>query len=426
MEKEEIGCNQCILLIFEIETNEKQPSDTSKTESEKSKLSEQQVQLELDLHLNKIGFIVVRKEDILCKISFVRMGCKLQLRTFDMVVAAELGAIRVGMPTFKPLIAEREYLYFIDSNAKEGSLMTFKLIKADPESPFFGTDYRYTEQAVDFHFRSLNISLHQEGLMELKQFAENMQRELNNLQKNLGQQVEETVTVSVRRSSVSTASPTGIQHQTQTTTMKKKHARKSTLTGVEEHQRHRVIKMHVESTIGSLTVAIGTQSSLDSLIAIENIRVDMKTTAEVMNVVATLKTVKMEDMTEGAFYRKLLSVTGEKEMLRVEFTQFQRTEQQKKQMLPSDIDMSVKASVRMAEMRFVFLNLFLCRTMAWVAPFQAEAARAAAAAQAAASEKAVEAAQNVKQLMVESPPRVQLDVELEAPVILLPQLSTSR
>ncbi|KIH52943.1 hypothetical protein ANCDUO_16942, partial [Ancylostoma duodenale] len=166
----------------------------------------------------EIGVIVLRKDDVLCEVSILRMGCKLQMRTFDMVVTAELGAIRVSMPMFKSIDPKRKFLYFIDNDEEEGSLMTLK---------------------------------------------------------------------------------------------------------------------------------------------------------------------------------KLLSVAGEKEMLRFEMVQYQRTDEQKKLMQPTDIDMSVK--VRLAQMRFVFLNLWLCRLMAWMAPFQEEAARAAAAAQAAASEKAAEAAQNVKQ-----------------------------
>uniref|UniRef100_A0A158PAL8 Vacuolar protein sorting-associated protein 13 n=1 Tax=Angiostrongylus cantonensis TaxID=6313 RepID=A0A158PAL8_ANGCA len=470
-----------IMEAQEMETTDNQGSDPSKAEDEKSKTSEQQVQVELDLHLNQIGLVILRGDDVFCNISIVRMGCKLQLRAFDMVVMAELyspvdtvvhlpqrnvkkpkcrklvgmllpwvvelsrkpsmlniilvkhtewviiwttgkekcklldgqlGAVRFAMPMFKPLNPGKNCLYFIDSTKEEASLITFKLVQANPESPFFVTEYHCTEQAIEFHFRSLDISLHQvggnrdivtifsvfsspvfkEGLVELKRFAENMQNELNALQEGARKRIEETIETGARKLSRQLSARNELQH--------------------------RVIKMHLESTISSLAVAFGTQSALDTLIAIENIRVGTKITADTMNVVATLRTVKMEDMTVGALYKKLLSVTGEKEMLRVELTQYQRDELQKKHMLPTD--------VRLAEMRFVFLNLWLCRLMAWMAPFQEQATRAAAAAQAVASEKAVEAAENVKQIMAESPPRILLDIELEAPVILLPQLSTRR
>ncbi|PIO61368.1 hypothetical protein TELCIR_17112 [Teladorsagia circumcincta] len=212
-----------------------------------------------------------------------------------------------------------------------------------------------------------------------------------------------------------------LQRQKSAASLRKIRRARSLSTDEEVH----TVKMRLEASVGSLAVMIGTQKSgVDTLVAIENIRSKVKMTVKTMDVFATLETVKMEDMTEGALYRKLLSVTGNKEMLRFEMTQYQRTDEQKKAMLPHDIDMKVK--VRLAEMRFVFLNLWLSRLIAWNTPFQEEAAKAAAVAQAAASEKAQEAAENVKQMLAEHPPRIQLDVELEAPVILLPQLSTSR
>ncbi|EYC32490.1 hypothetical protein Y032_0003g1609 [Ancylostoma ceylanicum] len=417
-----------IMEVQEIESDEKPAQEAAADDSQKSKTSEQQVQLELDLHLNQIGVIVLRKDDVLCEVSILRMGCKLQMRTFDMVVTAELGAIRVSMPMFKSIDPKRKCLYFIDNNEEEGSLMTLKFIQANPESPFFATEYQSTEQYIEFKFRKLLVSLHQEGLMELKQFGEKMQAEMNALQKVEEKPVEEAIEQGARKlsrqisGSVESLAAVSRDAQKQAAAVKKRRGKRSA--AEEEEQAARVIKMRLEATIGSLGVAIGTEKSLETWIAIENIRADVKMTVKAMNVIATLQTVKMEDMTEGSLYRKLLSVAGEKEMLRFEMVQYQRTDEQKKLMQPSDIDMSVK--VRLAQMRFIFLNLWLCRLMAWMAPFQEEAARAAAAAQAAASEKAAEAAQNVKQMLAESPPRIQLDVQLEAPIIVVPQLSKSR
>ncbi|PIO63010.1 hypothetical protein TELCIR_15409 [Teladorsagia circumcincta] len=177
-----------------LETDEEKKEDAkSESESESSKSTEQQVQLELDLHLDQIGLVVSRGDEVLCDVSIVRMGCKLQMRTFDMVVNAELGAIRVSMPMFKSLDPMRQNLYIIDNNEHEGSLMTLKFVQANPESPFFVTEYRSTEQAIDFKFRKLNIALHQEGLLELKLFGEKMQREITALQKGKEGQVEEAM-----------------------------------------------------------------------------------------------------------------------------------------------------------------------------------------------------------------------------------------
>ncbi|XGW23678.1 hypothetical protein V3C99_005698 [Haemonchus contortus] len=413
-----------IMEAQEIETDEDKKEEGKEADAEKAKTSEQQVQVELDLYLNQIGLVVMRGNDVLCDVSIVRMRCKLQMRTFDMVVNAELGAIRVSMPLFKSLDPNKKNLYIIDNNEEEGSLMTLKFVQANPESPFFVTEYHSTEQAVDFKFRKLNIALHREGLMELKMFGEKMQSEINALQKGKETQVDDAIQTGrklSRQISSSVQSLASVQNQAQKVGTG---ARKRRVRSVSTEEEDRNIKMRLQASIGSLALVIGTEKAIDTLVAIENINTEVKMTVKAMDVIATLKTVRMEDMTEGALYRKLLSVTGDKEMLRFEMKQYQRNEEQKKLMRPDDVDMRVK--VRLAELRFVFLNLWLSRLMAWSAPFQEEAAKAAAAAQAAASEKAQEAAQNVKQMMAENPPRIQLDVQLEAPVILIPQLSVSR
>uniref|UniRef100_A0AC35U0W7 Uncharacterized protein n=1 Tax=Rhabditophanes sp. KR3021 TaxID=114890 RepID=A0AC35U0W7_9BILA len=76
----------------------------------------------------------------------------------------------------------------------------------------------------------------------------------------------------------------------------------------------------------------------------------------------------------------------------------------------NNVDMSVK--IKIAQMRFIFLNL-------WVEPFQAETQAAAA------TERATQAGENIRQLMEVSPPKIELDIELAAPTIIVPKTSTS-
>lgn len=140
-------------------------------------------------------------------------------------------------------------------------------------------------------------------------------------------------------------------------------------------------------------------------------------------VVAGLRTVGMVDMTPRAVHRNLVAVCGNQEMLHLDFVQYNRTDEEKRRMPASSHDMSVK--LRFAQLRFVFLNLWVNRMLQWISPFQAEAAAAAAQAQAIAAERAAQAAQNVKQILEVSPPKIALDIELAAPAIVVPRLSTS-
>lgn len=89
----------------------------------------------------------------------------------------------------------------------------------------------------------------------------------------------------------------------------------------------------------------------------------------------------------------------------------------------NESDMQVR--IRLAQLRFVFLNLWVNRMLHWINPFQEEAVAAAAQAQQLASEKAAETAQSVRKMLEENPQRILLDVELYAPAIVVPRKSTS-
>ncbi|EFP12519.1 hypothetical protein CRE_29770 [Caenorhabditis remanei] len=426
---------------MEEDVTQRDDGEDEDEKQKKKKTSEQQVQIELDLRLNQIGVIVYRKDAVFCDVSILKMACKLQMRTFDMVVTAELGSIKVSMPEFSSLDSKREHLYLIDNDDHQGSLMTLKFVQANPESPFFATEYALTEQAVDFTFTKLVVSLHQQGVLELKAFGEALQSQLAELQKNTPEEdkVEETARKISRKLSDSVMSIASLSASSST---REKRQRKKTVgsSAAAELDTSRNIKQRIKASFGSLALNIGTQKSLETSLAIEHvsfscyaklynfkhfqIHANVKITEKAMEVVATLRSISMKDRTTGAVYKKLLSVTGKEDMLRFDFVQYQRNDEQRALMKSSEVDMVVK--MRLAQMRFVFLNLWLARLMAWIAPFQNEAVRAAQAAQAAAAERAATAAQNVKQIMEQSPPRIQLDVILEAPFIVVPRLSTSR
>lgn len=80
-----------------------------------------------------------------------------------------------------------------------------------------------------------------------------------------------------------------------------------------------------------------------------------------MTLDAGLRAITMQDRTGTTAHEDLLAVCGDKEMFTLEFIQYNRTDDEKKQMTPADLDMAVKC--RFAQMRFVFLNIWLVRLL---------------------------------------------------------------
>ncbi|GMT29125.1 hypothetical protein PFISCL1PPCAC_20422 [Pristionchus fissidentatus] len=384
----------------------------------------QQVQIELQLQLNEIGLIVSRGSSTLVALSVLGMKCKLQMRTHDMVVKAQMGALRVHMPTHKSLSPGRDHLYLVDNLDQDGPLLSVDVVQAQTESPFFATEYKNTEQLITLNFTQLIVSLHQEGLIELKKYGEEVQSKVNEIvgKKEEDTEVEgteETVTDAVGKK-LSQVVAHSMESLSNLRRDRKKSSRKDTISSADA-EVDKIINMKVDARFGSLSVFLGTEKALESVLAIEDISASVKMMKAQMDVSATLKAISVTDSAKEALYKKLMHVQGSQDvMLRFEMTQFNREEKMKR---PTDIDMKVK--LRLARLRFVFVNLWVSRVLAWLQPFQAQAAAAAAAASTAATAKAQQAAHDVKAAIAERQPRIELDILLEAPIIVVPRLSTS-
>lgn len=80
-----------------------------------------------------------------------------------------------------------------------------------------------------------------------------------------------------------------------------------------------------------------------------------------MELIAGVRGITIEDRTGTTLHKQLLAVCGAEEMFTLRFLQYSRSEAEKKEMSPSDLDMSVKC--RFAQMRFTFLNIWAMRLL---------------------------------------------------------------
>ncbi|CDW52391.1 Vacuolar protein sorting associated protein 13A [Trichuris trichiura] len=138
-----------------------------------------------------------------------------------------------------------------------------------------------------------------------------------------------------------------------------------------------------------------------------------------------LKTVAIDYFDRDSRYKKvrtfaqILDVMGE-EMFRLECIQYTRDKDQV--VLDSSQQVDMCLIVRLAKMRFIFLNLWLNRLLNWLSPFQTAAERTASLAGTAIQERARNA---VEALQKGDISRIKLDVLIETPVIVLPASSKS-
>jgi hypothetical protein len=141
------------------------------------------------------------------------------------------------------------------------------------------------------------------------------------------------------------------------------------------------VNLRIEATLKAIAVQIGSSKCLDTRLAIDQLtsKITMKDVrCSISNarfnivlppslcqattrVVAGLRAVTIEDCTSTALYRHLCRVQRgiDDDVLHVEFTQFNRDDDERAAMSITDCDMSVV--VRLARIRFVFLNLWVNR-----------------------------------------------------------------
>ncbi|KAK0425183.1 hypothetical protein QR680_009077 [Steinernema hermaphroditum] len=440
MEVDEIAEGQEVIKRSPLESSAA-GSDTEETgehelqkPEEKSAINDQQVQLEMNLSLNQVGVIIGTQNAVQVRVMLNRMGCKFQMRTHDFILKMHLGDLTVEQPQFRSLDTRRETLYVIDNvHSQEEFLVKMAFISANPESPLFETDYKMTEQALDVEFKSLNVTLHQEALMSLKQFGEQLSAKVAEVQAKEPERAHEVnatverqsrmLTRKISQLSVGSRLSDRVRSSSRTRTGSKKEPHPKRINSEKIVDPNAIIKTRLKAKVDSLGLFIGSNKCLDTMMAIESVTCKVVMKVKTIQATAGLKAIRIEDCTARAVHRNLLIVCGQKEMFHMDFVQYNRTPEEKLAMRETDVDMSVK--VRFAQLRFVFLNIWVSRLLNWIGPFQAEAASAAARAQAAATEKATESAQRVKQLMEESPPKIHLDVELAAPTIVVPRKSTS-
>uniref|UniRef100_A0A183EJP5 AAA_9 domain-containing protein n=1 Tax=Gongylonema pulchrum TaxID=637853 RepID=A0A183EJP5_9BILA len=210
-----------------------------------------------------------------------RLGCGLQMRTFDMVATAYLGDLTVEQPQYKSLVPGRETLFVIDNTHKsDQNLLQLKYVQANKESPFFATDYKSTEQAIDFSFRTLTVTLHQEALVSLKKYAETLQAKIAELQEQQGVKPKETAVAAnavdaapeqvEKRALSRTPSQQSVKSLSTFESMKLSQARRQR--ELEQAQDDRIIKTHVNALFDALSVYVGSNECLDTSLGISEIR----------------------------------------------------------------------------------------------------------------------------------------------------------
>ncbi|KAM7018715.1 intermembrane lipid transfer protein VPS13A isoform 2-T2 [Tautogolabrus adspersus] len=329
------------------------------------------------------------------------LGTELKLRTFDMTSNTYLREICLKCPEY--MDSEEKQVQLITTlDNTEDDLLTLEYIKADKNGPEFRSQHNNTEQLIKVTFSSLDVHLHTEALLNTMNFLTNL---LPPSTKKEGGP-EELPTI-----------PEEDEGEAEKEGEKKGEAAITRKKSTKSKKFADVVNLHIRADLRCLKVFIRGEKARISEISIEGLVSEVLMRKKEMEVLANLKNIVILDCDKDAFYKKAVSI-ADKEVFAFRMVNYTDATEGDAYLDMSKVDTFVTLTVGCIQV--VFLNKFVSSILAFINNFQ-EAKDALAEVTVQAAEKA---ASGVKEL-AERSTRIALNVHFNAPVIFLPQSSTS-
>ncbi|XP_028822843.1 vacuolar protein sorting-associated protein 13A-like isoform X3 [Denticeps clupeoides] len=334
------------------------------------------------------------------------LGAELKLRTFDLSVNTFLKEICLACPEYMDGDDRPVHLITTLDNTEEDLLM-LEYIKADKTSPDFKTEYKNTEQLVKVNFSSLDVHLHTEALLNAMNFLTNLMPPSH--QNPVTDTPADLPTVPEEEEEGEEEGLDEIKEEVSSVAKKQ--------TAVKKSKYEDVLNLHIRADLSCLKLFIRGQESQIAEIGIEGLVSEVQMKKKSVEVLAKLKDIIILDCDKEALYKKAVSI-ADKEVFDFHMVNHTDATEGEAYMDMKRVDTSVALTVGCIQV--IFLNKFLSSILTWIDNFQT-AKQTLAEVTAQAAEKA---AVGVKEL-AERSTRISLDVHINAPVLFLPQSSTS-
>ncbi|RLW05256.1 hypothetical protein DV515_00005324 [Chloebia gouldiae] len=321
------------------------------------------------------------------QLNILGLGTELKMRTFDMTGSAFLREVGLLCPEYIDDNDEPVYIITTLDNV-EDDLLTLEYTKTDTKGPELKTVCQNVLQKIKVNFSSLDVHLHTEALLNAMNY-------LNNLLPKQGPKVVEE--------------PVHEKTEEKKDVLKKLTSKKS--------KCEDVIDLIICADLSCLRIFIREKNRRIAEIHIEGLdsQVIMKKTAT--NVTAKLKNISIVDSDEKALYKKALYIT-EKEVFNFRMVSYVNATDGIAYTNMDVVDNRVYLTVGCIQV--VFVNKFVSSVLAFINNFQA-AKEALTEATVRTAEKA---ATGVKGL-AERSSRLALDINIKAPVVIIPQSAMS-
>uniref|UniRef100_A0A672UD78 Vacuolar protein sorting 13 homolog A n=1 Tax=Strigops habroptila TaxID=2489341 RepID=A0A672UD78_STRHB len=346
-----------------------------------------QLRFEVAEVLIKLCRLTDNAETPVLELDIIKLGTELKLRRFDVTANAFLREVSLVCPEYVDDNDKPVYIVTTLDNVDD-DLLTLEYIKADINGPELKTIYQNVLQKIKVNFSSLDIQLHSQALLNAVNYLNNIlpKQETKVAEEPVYEKIEEKKDV-----------------------LKKLTSKKS--------KYEDVIDLNICADLSCLRIFITEKKHRIAEIHIEGLdsQVIMKKSAT--EVTAKLKNIIIVDSDETALYKKALYITG-KEVFNFRMISYVNATDGIAYTNMNVVDNRIYLTVGCIQV--VFVNKFISSILAFVNNFQA-AKEALTEATVQAAEKA---ATGVKEL-AERSSRLALDINIKAPVVIVPQSAMS-
>ncbi|XP_059046157.1 intermembrane lipid transfer protein Vps13 isoform X1 [Achroia grisella] len=394
-------------LLKYLDPVEKQKRDTAR--SNQRKTEEHTVQLteveaffimkELVLSVNRKSVETAKEYEKFLVFSLYLLELKTTQKTFTLEAAVRLGAVHMQHHRLEQKVinmvetpGEEE---FVEKNTNQ-YLFAVTYSNVDKKCPEFRSHYGSVEQMIELDFTTLRLLLHLEGLQEILVIVNEYQTRL------------QTIQSTVDRTANAGPLETIVEDEEYS-------AAKSKANIVKPSRRKQVesIQLKVNVKIGSIEIGFSTDRRPLSTVILEGATAGLVLKSSYTQVDCAIASLKVEDLNPVTIHKQILKVLGG-DVMNVRIVMYNLEQHPS----VSDVNMSIDAQINC--LRIIFLNWYVTSMLEFLNNFQS-----AQQAIIEASSQAADAARANVANAYQNSTKVLLKVRLDAPIIVVPENSTS-
>ncbi|KAG1695557.1 Vacuolar protein sorting-associated protein 13 [Nymphon striatum] len=392
-------------------------SNRSDSDDEKNKEEVvQMIDLQLDFEIQQICLNVStsnQNETVpLMTFRISNVGTKLRMLTYEMSVELYLTAISL------------QHLQFFDSDGKPINIISTEVsslehllyvnfIQVNKDNPDLKGKYESTLQHINVNFNNLSIVLHQDAILDTMKFANEFSSRMQSLQDQ--KSVIEIKPITEKEEIV--------EKETKISLIKGTFEfidiclRVCMSLSAKKVKSEELIDMKLIANLNVINITICSLEKVITEIKVGGLNASVSLQKSMTTVEAGLKELIVLDLKKDALYPKIIS-TSEGQVVDAKIVIYNNATEDENYVDMNAVDTSV--FVVLGCLEIYFLNRFVTDLLSFLDNFQTAKDKVAAA-----SAAATEAAKQSVGSAYEKATRLLLDVTLKAPIIYIPQSSTS-